>query len=161
MDVYGNNPTSSKGEYFRNSAWYWRPLVEYIIKEIPWTNDRDVSWHTNDGTGLDANDSLILAQELKKRLDSGEAATYAKLYTAEIQGLPRVPCEICGATGRRQQAPRIGPGSYGCNGCGGDYATGASGTGQREDWRAAYPFSLENLREFVEFLTDCGGFRIC
>jgi hypothetical protein len=27
MDVYGKEPKSDKGEYFRNNVWWWRPLA--------------------------------------------------------------------------------------------------------------------------------------
>ena len=29
------------------------------------------------------------------------------------------------------------------------------------DYRANYPFSIENVKEFIEFARNSGGFRIC
>ena len=36
MDVYGNKPRCSKGEYFRASVWSWRPIHGLIVE----TNQR-------------------------------------------------------------------------------------------------------------------------
>lgn len=30
-----------------------------------------------------------------------------------------------------------------------------------DSWEASYPFEVENVQAFAEFLVDCGGFRIC
>jgi hypothetical protein len=40
-----------------------------------------------------------------------------------------------------------------CNAC--------DGVGTRESFAAGYPFSVENVQEFADFLSDCGGFQIC
>ena len=33
-------------------------------------------------------------------------------------------------------------------------------TAQR-DRRESYPFAVKNVREFVKFLSECGGFKVC
>ena len=47
----------------------------------------------------------------------------------------------------------MGPGTLKCNGC--------EGKGKRKDWMTNYPFSLENVKAFADFLEKCGGFEIC
>ena len=32
---------------------------------------------------------------------------------------------------------------------------------QEYDSSAHYPFSLENIKKFIKFLRECGGFRVC
>jgi hypothetical protein len=39
-----------------------------------------------------------------------------------------------------------------CNAC--------DGVGTRENWALSYPFTVENVREWCDFLEDCGGFAI-
>lgn len=49
MDVYGKNPSSPEGEYFRANIWSWRPihqLCELVLKrQLP-------EWSFNDGKGF-------------------------------------------------------------------------------------------------------------
>jgi hypothetical protein len=33
MDVYGRNPTSEAGKYFRANVWSWRPIHALIEQE--------------------------------------------------------------------------------------------------------------------------------
>ena len=32
---------------------------------------------------------------------------------------------------------------------------------EQTDYRANYPFSIDNVKEFIEFARNSGGFRIC
>jgi DnaJ-class molecular chaperone len=82
----------------------------------------------------------------------GAVRRHEKRYRAHLEALPPEPCKTCGGTGRAQP-PQRGPGSQLCNAC--------DGTGRVVNFAANYPFSTENVREFVTFLRDCGGFRIC
>lgn len=169
MDVYGKAPASETGEYFRNNVWWWRPLANYILETAPEAlTEKRPHWHTNDGAGLDAADSRALADLLQAEIDSGRCASYAAIRDAEQKALPREKCTICDGTGirmdeigmkMRQPAkvidapghPRHGETGW-CNGC--------DGHGWRENSDAMYPFSVENVQEFVNFLRDSGGFEI-
>ena len=64
-----------------------------------------------------------------------------------------VDCDICEATGKRQEPPETGAGEKKCNGC--------NGTGKQDDWAKSYPFSEDNVREFANFCANSGGFTIC
>ena len=33
FDVYGMDPQTEKGHYFRNNVWFWRPLWQLICEE--------------------------------------------------------------------------------------------------------------------------------
>lgn len=170
MDVYGKKPTAPSGEYFRNNVWWWRPLANYILEVAPAPLTRKChSWHSNDGAGLGAADARTLAVILQDELDSGRCQIYADAYEAKRKSIPPIMCEICQGSGVRSDSvgvenkqptrriedpehPRFGQIGW-CNGC--------DGVGTRPSWDAAYPFSAENVREFVTFLRDCGGFSIC
>jgi hypothetical protein len=51
MDVYGKNPTSEDGKYFRANVWSWRPihrLCQIVLKkDLP-------GWAFNDGDGFES-----------------------------------------------------------------------------------------------------------
>lgn len=169
MDVYGKNPTSEKGDYFRNNVWWWRPLWMYCVEVLPELCG-DVDGDTNGGDGLDAEGALELANALRDELESGRTAEWEYNYNTWRASLPRETCTLCEGSGIRTDKVGIEHGmhdkelspevailvgrSHGwCNGC--------QGVGTTESWSAGYPFSVDNVREFTEFLTDCGGFSIC
>lgn len=155
MDVYGKDPASKRGEYFRNNVWWWRPLWEYCQAV---TADAAEVKHgqTNDGDGLDAKASRQLAAELERMIESGQTQAYADARTARLKALPDVMCDLCKGTGTRNDQHFQGP----CNGCVTSEDKGAK-PGWKRPWDCAYPFSVENVKEFAEFLKDCGGFKIC
>lgn len=158
MDVYGKSPASEQGKYFRNNVWFWRPLATYCCEIAPGITSACMFWQSNDGDGLDADGSVALADALQAEIDSGRCDAYEKIYAAELAALPRERCWICDATGIRRPVPHIGAGDPArggikCNGC--------DGTGWHDSSDKHYPFSVENVKEFVAFLRECGGFEIC
>ena len=81
MDVYGHNPTTEDGSYFRNAIWEWDPLADYICHKAPWDIVGKCDfWHSNDGDGLDASAALALAAFLQAEIDSGRCEQYARVY---------------------------------------------------------------------------------
>jgi hypothetical protein len=170
MDVYGTNPTSEKGNYFRNNIWWWRPLWKYCEDTHPGIASKVQYAYSNDGDGLDEHDSRLLAKCLIDEVKSGAVATYSENYYKGLSELELEVCEWCEGTGIRKDlvgitegfvdkvldektAVKVGREIGWCNGCG--------GIGQKANWAMEYPFSVENVQEFGEFLADCGGFQIC
>lgn len=78
MDVYGNEPTDQKGEYFRNNVWWWHGLASYIEDTHPEIAAHCESWHTNDGAGLNAEQSKSLAEKLRQDIISGRVLEYKR-----------------------------------------------------------------------------------
>ena len=169
MDVYGNNPISEKGEYFRNNVWWWRPLWDFC-EEIAPELVSGVQGHTNDGDGLDEEGAKALANILTISLSEGVVDTYEQKRNEYLASLPKEPCELCDSTGIRTdsvgvehgmdvqvlsdaEASALGRTIGYCNGC--------SGLGWKDSWETHYPFSKVNVQEFAEFLADSGGFKIC
>ncbi len=156
FDLIGKKPSSEQGKYFRNNVWRWHPLANYCIDVAPEITANCELWHTNDGDGLEQRDALALADHLQDEVDRGRCKIFADQYEATRQALPKVPCWLCEGTGRRKPVPERGAGDeitgLRCNGCG--------GSGSTEDWASNYPFSVDNVREFITFLRDCGGFEI-
>lgn len=153
MDVYGNEPKSERGTYFRRNVWGWHPLWEYVE-----TLHDDIAQfveygHTNDGDGLPEDLSIELAARLRDDVASGQAKQYVDERNQHLAEMPKVVCSICEGTGQRPD------GLYGvewkgegCNGC--------SGNGYRDPWDSLYHLEVEDLAEFADFLADCGGFAI-
>jgi hypothetical protein len=162
MDVYGIDPTTEAGRYFRNNMWWWRPLADFLVSTYPELTSMCRFWHTNDGDGLDAVAAIQLADALDADLANGSIAVYARTRQEVIASMPYEECDLCGGTGIRTDEvgqalgldtphdPMTGRG--GCNGC--------QGQGKREPWLAHYPFSVENVTEFATFLRGSGGFTI-
>lgn len=172
MDVYGKSPTTKRGEYFRNNVWGWRPLWNYCILIANDLIDENVAngGHFNSGVGLDADGAKILSEYLFQAIASGSTEAYKLDYDMRLSKLERVTCEWCAGSGIRTdevgqdmgQPTRVlepelqillGREFGWCNGCGGE--------GTKDPWERNYPFEVENVREFAEFLADCGGFEIC
>ena len=121
-----------------------------------------------------AND--ITERILQVALDAGAVSAYCKVRDAEIAQLPNEVCALCGGSGvrpddaygrwefqRRKAIPgdaswRGGPhpraGQVGrCNGC--------DGRGFNRPSEESYYLEPDDVRQFIDFLRACGGFRIC
>lgn len=172
MDVYGNNPTSKAGEYFRNNVWWWRPLADYIEHfgpaEVVAKCER---WHTNEGYGLGADDSIRLADALQALIDQGHTKAQQDEWERMVAAEPTVECKFCGGSGEanaRADRAKVAAGylqrclageapvavvekSEACSNCGGSGRVTAS---------YAYYFDADNVQDFVHFLRASGGFQI-
>jgi hypothetical protein len=170
MDVYGKEPTSETGKYFRNSAWWWRPLWNYAHAVAPDIIDDKLhkSGHYNDGAGLDRSESIRLATRLEAEIATGRCAIIVNDYMAHLDGIPDEDCRLCHGTGVRTDAigaslgqhvrvidkpnhPRHGQTGW-CNGC--------DGMGHIRPSQTCYPIDVDNVQKFAAFLRDCGGFEI-
>lgn len=149
MDVYGKNPTTEVGRYFRNSVWWWHGLAEFIEDHYPELAEACTYWHTNDGDGLDAVDAAKLADAIEQDYAAGVIDQHEAAFRARREAIPKEACTACESTGKR--AGQDGTKAE-CRGC--------EGTGQREAIGAWYQFSSENLRDFAAFLRASGGFEI-
>jgi hypothetical protein len=170
MDVIGNNPTSTEGEYFRNNVWWWRPLAMFCETEYSSLVGFDTEkWQYNSGDGLDEEKSLLLAKLIRSDIESGKVKEYEQAYRNEVASLERVPCTFCKSTGIRRDAVGIEHGmpekelnpemriltgrTHGwCNSC--------QGYGNTEHPMCQYPFDTDNVLSFCNFLEHCGGFSI-
>ncbi len=170
MDVYGKNPTSEVGEYFRRNVWGWHPLWEYVEDTHPEIASLVIHGHTNSGDGLDGEKSTLLSKLLMEDYNSGKAEAYVVERNAKLAELPFEECKLCDSTGIRtdeigkhngQDTKELAPDiaiivgrTHGwCNGC--------DGVGMVENWATNYYLEADDIKEFAEFLAECGGFEIC
>jgi hypothetical protein len=169
MDVYGKNPTNEVGTYFRRNIWGWRPLWQYVRLNHAELAGHVENGHTNDGDGLDDENSKLLAQEIREAVANGDAQLYIIARGIYLSELPKRTCELCEGTGIRTDAVGIEHGmperelapeiaiitgrTHGfCNGC--------SAEGSKDAWETNYSLELDDLTEFADFLENCGGFEI-
>lgn len=160
MDVFGKNPTAEVGEYFRNNVWWWRPLWNYCEDVAPEIT-QSVNGYTNDGDGLDEEGSLLLADILLNEIEAGNTKKYQEEYENYLNSLPDLPCDFCNGDPRgalvQPNFPEYEEGvekfRFPCNKC--------EGRGSVRPFETNYPFDVENVKEFANFLQSCGGFSIC
>lgn len=170
MDVYGQNPKSEVGEYFRKNVWGWHPLWTYCVDVHPdLVGDEPEYGHTNDGYGLDEISSMELAEALRKDLVTGVAAEYVTARNIQLSQLEMPECKWCEGTGVRTDELGLEHGMpdreleqtavivFGrergyCNGC--------QGAGKTEHPATMYSLDVDSIFSFYEFLRDCGGFGI-
>jgi hypothetical protein len=154
MDVYGNNPKTKKGEYFRANVWYWHPLWDCLEELHPTLCSKVQNPHENSGDGLKSTDALALSRLLKKDLDNGTIEEYIKQYNEHLASIPLEDCSYCHQKGTRDWDQGDGTVlTKPCNAC--------NGTLKVASFATHYYMDLDLMKEFQLFLEDCGGFRIC
>jgi hypothetical protein len=146
MDVYGKNPTSVVGNYFRSNIWYWRPLWAFCCSAAPTILSKDIAEKgtVNEGHGLDAEQSALLSAKLLQAVQSGKAAQHEKDFYAYLQTLPQEKCPTCPKLPALEQQDCL-------------YCKGA---GVIAPTLKHYRFSTNDVTEFAQFLRHCGGFEI-
>ena len=147
MDVFGEKPLTERGKYFRNNVWYWHPLWAYCEFLEPDICSKVEYGHSNSGDGLNASDSKKLSMSLKKALHNGHVELYKKTYDEEITNLPD---EDCFCTVRHLS---VNSSDKECTAC--------KGSKKMKNYLSGYYFEVDNVKEFADFLMDCGGFSIC
>jgi len=141
--------SDNPGDYFRNNVWWWRPLWTYcervcgdLLTQEEWEHG---SW--NDGHEYDADICKEMARLLQETIDNGECKKYQDDYKEWQNSLEPEICARCNGNNRGHNKKKE------CNVC--------DNTGVKENWNASYPFDVENVQNFVNFLRECGGMSIC
>ena len=141
------------GAYFRNSVWWWRPLWYYVCKvcEAVMTKKQMLMGTHNSGNTIDEETVEKMIIILEQQIADGLHKEYEKTYYEDLNKLPDEPCTTCNSKGFRyiEAKDQIEE----CHTC--------KGRGMREAWDKSYPFSYENVENFVKFLSESGGIQIC
>jgi hypothetical protein len=137
FDVYGRNPSTAEGEYFRRNIWYWGPLADLCISVAPKECSPCEEWHSNNGDGLNARQAILLADALDRALADGTVRRY-----------------ILALRSRPDKDRREGRAD--------DRKDGFRAwiAGVKEAANFCDDVSEEDVREFVVFLRGSGGFII-
>jgi len=134
MDVYGNEPASDEGKYFRASIWGW-PTITTVMEACG--HDVPVGWYHNDGEGLGSQESCDRLADMMEAYLSEGILTFAPT------------CTTLGA----QAFNALLDGKLD----GLDLPEGA----KRVEVGDVKPINVELVYEFITFLRACGGFCIC
>lgn len=132
MDVYGKNPTSENGKYFRATIWSW-PVIHQMME----TACRDLlskellkAMEYNDGAGPD---DRATCEEIAKRLEvlvsAADDALVPETGQVELNSIEDVTSAVVGG----EQDDRL---------------------------QFAYTTRKSLVAEWIEFLRHCGGFSV-
>jgi len=150
---YNSYESSNPGVYFRNNCWWWRPLWDYCrfvdkhYKLNLISEELYESGHCNDGEGLDNEGAIKLSIHLQMSIEDKTAQSYANERTEWLNSLESEDCSRCNNNNRGYKKKKE------CNPC--------NKTGKTEPFEKSYPFDLNNVSDFAEFLEFSGGFKIC
>ena len=140
FDINGLDYKNNKGVYFRNTQWYWPKLwlfVCFLNKDIL-TEDEINSGYYNDGLTIDKKRAEKIAKRLKKALK--EKRKYPKKW---IKNLKSSDADACEEFGKNVSKAFTGSVEIDGNENGNDFY-----------------FNWINVREFMEFAENSGGFEI-
>lgn len=77
MDISGKEPINESGEYFRFSIWSWSPCAQLIETVRPDLARKIEYLYSNDGSGLNKEDSIELGFSIQNFVNSED---YEKFY---------------------------------------------------------------------------------
>ena len=152
------------GVYFRNNVWWWRPLANLIIENCDWlTQEQKERLHDNSGFEFSQDEALTIADTLQKKVDDGTAQAreeenkkerkVAEEWNAGLQKQQdALGEEAKKETGNKNIVPRDYPAHI--------YKRWDD-LQKQQDWKSSYPFKEANVKEFICFLRECGGFQVC
>lgn len=132
MDVFGAAPKSKAGEYFRANIWSWRPIHELIEKAGVLPPHIVEGMAFNDGIGPNDEQAIMLADQMEQMLD-GMDDDNTFMLTDEINGPVAALMSALSNQGVEIISPR-GP---------------------------VYQAEVSQVREFIEFCRQSGGFQVC
>ena len=154
-ETYHDWQEENCGTYFRNNVWWWRPLWQFVSRTCDnILTDKDMGEGCmNNGHRISKTKANRMAKRLHRLIKDDKVKEYEEEYKKHLASLEQLDCDICDATGKRQEPPKAGAGDFECNAC--------NGTGKVDDWAKSYPFSEDNVRKFANFCANSGGFEIC
>ena len=154
----------NKGVYFRNNVWWWRPLAYLVSSECKFlTEDQERALHYNDGFTYGKETALKIARTLEKLCSNGKIDSIeeehnqmqkeAEKNNKEVQKeLDKLKANVEELRPTENLAPVDYPFPYNKH---------YDEICKKKDRAEGYPFCKQNVKDFVVFLKECGGFRVC
>jgi len=152
------------GAYFRNNVWWWRPLADYIIEHTKCVSEEDAKhWHFNDGHKVSEEEANAIADQLEHLIKTGHTETFAHDYEQQRKECEEHNKKVDALHKKLKEKVERETGKTNIAPC--DYPKA-----DHEEWNriyrmtkhtASYPFSMDNVREFIKFCRNSGGFEIC
>jgi hypothetical protein len=134
MDVFGRNPDSKAGEYFRANVWSWRPIHDLIIWLCSDLLDEETLESLSYNAGAGAEDQETCTQ-MANRFDQWMEHN-VEGHDIEIEGMQVTPEGRFVSEQELTKNPEL-------------------------ETVTPYETDDEHLKEWIEFLRHCGRFRVC
>mgnify|MGYP001164914920 FL=1 len=165
FDLYSTGKHKTpKGEYFRNNVWWWRRLADFVCTHTGVIAEKDKkAWQHNDGHKVSDVEALQIAKQLKALIKDGTVSKAIHETEEEMKKADEnnKQVEICHhllrekvekETGKKGLAPADYPKK--------DHDTWAW-IQSNYSYGSSYPFTMENVENFIEFCEQSNGFKIC
>ena len=153
------------GSYFRNNVWWWRPLADLILDKCSdlITHEQANEIHINSGRKFSKGTSIAIANRLQSLIDSGFIEEHQKEIDARIKiakthnaKIEKKLEDLKEKVKKLRPNQNLAPVNYPY-----PYNKHWGEIHQQKDWGSSYPFSKENVIEFIAFSKASGGFEIC
>ena len=152
------------GVYFRNNCWWWRPLAYFITEHCDWlTTEQKERLQDNSGFEFSEDEALSIADTLQKKVQDGSAAEREEVNKREMavaeewnKGINAQQDELGEIAKKETGNAKIVPYDYPEH-----IKKKWDDLQASQDRRAHYPFAERNIKEFIKFLRECGGFQVC
>ena len=164
FDLYSTGKhKNAKGEYFRNNVWHWRRLADFVCDITGVIEEEDKKyWQSNDGHEVSGETAMQIAKQLRALIKDGtvsKAIHETEQDTKEAEENNKfvdichkmLADKVAKETGKRGLAPRDFPKE--------DHDTW-DWIQSKYNYASSYPFTMENVEEFIEFCENSNGFRI-
>ena len=152
------------GVYFRNNCWGWRPLANFIIANCDWlTQEQQARLHDNSGFEFSHHEAGTIADTLQKKVDDGTAKVREEVNKREMKiaeewnkGINAQQEELEKEVKKETGDDKLVPYDYPEH-----FKKKWDDLQKQIDNKASYPFRESNVKEFICFLRECGGFQVC
>ena len=156
--------SKNPGVYFRNNCWWWRPLAYFITEKCEWlTTEQKERLQDNSGFEFSQHEAMTIADTLQKMVDDGTAKAREEVNRREMavaeewnKGLHAqhkvLEKEVIKETGDAKIVPYDYPEHF---------KKRYDAIQKQTDHTAHYPFKEANVKRFICFLRECGGFQVC
>jgi len=138
----GNHKTT-KGEYFRNNVWWWRPLAQYIITYTGCVEERHAErWAYNDGHHVIEQEAKTIAKQLRHLIETGHTQKHWEVFEKERKKAEthnkKVEKEL--KAFQEKVGKDIAPNDYSK-----EDKKKWNNIYEKKLWSASYPFSVKNV----------------
>ena len=165
FDLYSlGNHKNENGEYFRNNVWWWRRLADFVCEHTGCIEEKDKrEWQSNGGHTVSEEQATQIAKQLKALIKDGTVSQVIKKTEEETQQaednnkfVDRCHEMLRAKVEKEQGKENLAPADYPKD----DHDTW-DWIQSKYNYGSSYPFTMENVEEFIKFCEDSRGFRIC
>ena len=160
FDLY----STKNDAYFRNNIWWWRRLASYVIDKTGVVDEKNARhWAYNNGHKVSKQEAFEIAKQLKYLISTGDVEKYASEVEKEIEQAEKhnvrvhklqqkLEAIVEKKLGKKDIAPRDYPEHYNKR---------WDKLYSLQDFSSNYPFTVDNVKRFIEFCEKSEGFEIC